>query len=41
MPKKSGTEFFLPEEAPYLSVITPSTHDMSTIRSWWEEDRTK
>src|SRR5258705_1694392 len=41
MPKKSGSEFFLPEEAPYLSVITPSTHDMSTIRGWWEEDRKK
>ncbi|MDP3667680.1 MAG: 4-alpha-glucanotransferase, partial [Sediminibacterium sp.] len=25
--------------APYLSVVTPSTHDMSTIRGWWEEDR--
>src|SRR5208282_6636768 len=23
----------------YLSVVTPSTHDMSTIRGWWEEDR--
>jgi len=22
-----------------LSVVTPSTHDMSTIRGWWEEDR--
>jgi len=41
MPKKSGSEFFLPEEGPYLSVITPSTHDMSTIRGWWEEDRKK
>ena len=41
MPKKSGAEFFLPSEAPYLSVITPSTHDMSTIRGWWEEDKTK
>jgi len=20
-------------------VVTPSTHDMSTIRGWWEEDR--
>jgi 4-alpha-glucanotransferase len=29
--KNMETEFFLPEEAPYLSVITPSTHDMSTI----------
>ena len=41
MPKKTGIEFFQPNDAPYLSVITPSTHDMSTIRGWWEEDRTK
>lgn len=41
MPKKSGSEFFHPAEAPYLSVITPSTHDMSTIRGWWEEDKRK
>ena len=41
MPKKSGSEFFHPAEAPYLSVITPSTHDMSTIRGWWEEDKQK
>ncbi len=41
MPKKTGTEFFHPNDAPYLSVITPSTHDMSTIRGWWEEDKTK
>jgi 4-alpha-glucanotransferase len=39
MPKKTGIEFFHPNDAPYLSVITPSTHDMSTIRGWWEEDR--
>ena len=41
MPKKAGAEFFQPAEAPYLSVITPSTHDMSTIRGWWEEDKKK
>jgi 4-alpha-glucanotransferase len=41
MPKKTGIEFFHPNDAPYLSVITPSTHDMSTIRGWWEEDRIK
>lgn len=40
MPKKVGIEFFHPNDAPYLSVITPSTHDMSTIRGWWEENRT-
>ncbi len=41
MPKKSGTEFFHPKDAPYLSVVSPSTHDMSTIRGWWEEDAAK
>ncbi len=39
MPKNSAHEFSHPAEAPYLSVIMPSTHDMSTIRGWWEEDR--
>jgi 4-alpha-glucanotransferase len=39
MPKDETQEFFHPAFAPYLSVVTPSTHDMSTIRSWWEEDR--
>lgn len=38
MPKNPQTEFFHPDDAPYLSVITPSTHDMSTLRGWWEED---
>ncbi len=39
MPKDPQKEFFIPADAPYMSVITPSTHDMSTIRSWWEENR--
>jgi len=39
MPKDPKKEFFYPGEAPYLSVITPSTHDMSTVRGWWEENR--
>ncbi|MGV3529034.1 MAG: 4-alpha-glucanotransferase [Flavisolibacter sp.] len=39
MPKDPKLEFFHPQNAPYLSVVTPSTHDMSTIRAWWEEDR--
>lgn len=39
MPKDSKRQFFHPNDAPYLSVVTPSTHDMSTIRGWWEEDR--
>lgn len=41
MPKDPEKEFFHPNDAPYLSVITPSTHDMSTIRGWWEENREK
>jgi 4-alpha-glucanotransferase len=39
MPKSSKESFSRPSRAPYLSVVTPSTHDMSTIRGWWEEDR--
>ncbi len=39
MPKDPKKNFFHPNDAPYLSVVTPSTHDMSTIRGWWEEDR--
>ena len=38
MPKTPGAEFSRPADAPYLSVVTPSTHDMSTIRGWWTED---
>ncbi len=41
MPKKTTAEFFHPNEAPYMSVVTPSTHDMSTIRGWWQEDKEK
>ncbi|HEY6504589.1 MAG TPA: 4-alpha-glucanotransferase [Chitinophagaceae bacterium] len=39
MPKDLNKEFSYPDDAPYMSVITPSTHDMSTIRGWWEENR--
>ena len=38
MPKDPKRRFFHPADAPYLSVVTPSTHDMSTLRGWWEED---
>ncbi len=41
MPKQVKKEFAHPADAPYLSVVTPSTHDMSTIRGWWEEDAGK
>lgn len=38
MPKTHETEFFHPQDAPYMSVVSPSTHDMSTLRAWWRED---
>ncbi|MFT3678799.1 MAG: 4-alpha-glucanotransferase [Ferruginibacter sp.] len=41
MPKDVNKEFFHPADAPYMSVVTPATHDMSTIRGWWEEDMVK
>ncbi len=41
MPKAAHKTFFHPNDAPYLSVVTPSSHDTSTIRGWWEEDRAK
>lgn len=39
MPKRLGAWIADPAEAPYLSVVSPSTHDTTTIRMWWEEDR--
>jgi len=39
MPKRQHHEFSHPQDASYLSVVTPSTHDMSTLRGWWKEDR--
>ena len=38
MPKSSQTEFVDLRNAPYMSVVSPSTHDMSTLRAWWRED---
>lgn len=38
MPKQYGCMFDVPSRYPYLSVATPSTHDMSTLRGWWRED---
>lgn len=39
MPKSMGVEFGDTLAYPYLSVAATSTHDMSTIRGWWREDR--
>jgi 4-alpha-glucanotransferase len=41
MPKDPKIEFGHPSNYPYLSVATPSSHDTSTIRGWWEENRDK
>ena len=38
MPKNPMYEFDHLNEYPYRSVCTISTHDMSTLRGWWEED---
>jgi 4-alpha-glucanotransferase len=38
MPKNPEHEFGHVWEYPHRSVCTISTHDMSTLRGWWEED---
>ncbi len=35
---KGATEFGETWNYPYMSVCSPSCHDMSTIRGWWESD---
>lgn len=40
MPKLFGETFANPAYYPYLSVATPSTHDMTTLRGWWRENET-
>lgn len=39
MPSDPQVAFGDPARAPYLSVVSPGSHDMSTLRGWWEEDR--
>ena len=39
MPKDPAQTFADPARYPYGCVCTTSTHDMSPIRAWWEEDR--
>ncbi len=38
MPKNPNHDFGHVWEYPYRSVCTISTHDMATLRGWWEED---
>lgn len=39
MPKDPSVKFANLAHLPYLSISTTSTHDMSPIRAWWNEDR--
>lgn len=39
MSKDPKAEFGNPSRYPYMSVCTTGTHDTSTLRQWWEEDR--
>jgi len=41
MPADPKRLFQHPRDYAYLTVCTPSSHDCSTIRGWWEEDRDK
>ncbi len=39
MPKNPAEKFAWCGNYPYLSVCTISTHDMATMRQWWEENK--
>jgi 4-alpha-glucanotransferase len=39
MPKSPDRVFDDPASYPYLSVCATGTHDTSTLRGWWQEDR--
>lgn len=39
MSKDPKVQFGDPSRYPYMSVCTTGTHDTSTLRAWWEEDR--
>ena len=38
MPKEYGLQFGHPDRYPYRSVCTIDSHDMPTLRMWWDED---
>lgn len=37
-PKIYGAVFSDPAFAPYMSVVSSGTHDMETLRQWWQDD---
>ena len=38
MPSEPDREFGDPGDYPYMVVCSPSCHDVSTTRAWWEAD---
>ena len=38
MPSDEKKRYSHPNDAPYLSVVSPSSHDTSTLRQWWKEN---
>ncbi len=34
-----GAAFGDPATYPYMTVASPSCHDVSNLRAWWEEDK--
>lgn len=38
MPSEENQEFGNPAGYDYMTVASPSCHDTSTTRAWWEED---
>ncbi|HAY3543708.1 TPA: 4-alpha-glucanotransferase [Elizabethkingia anophelis] len=36
---KENIAFYNPQNAAYLNVVTTSSHDTSTLRQWWKENR--
>ena len=41
MPKEYGLQFGYPDRYPYRSVCTIDSHDMPTLRMWWDEDEVR
>lgn len=41
MPKQAWQSFGNPKYAPYLSVVTTGTHDMTVLGAWTEEDHSR
>lgn len=39
MPKEEHLSYYNPETVSYLNVVSASSHDTSTLRQWWLEDR--